>query len=67
MAEATRVQGTFLRDVLKNADSRNFRIFSPDKETASNRWNDSVFEVTDRESTAEHLPTTARTCRRTAG
>jgi xylulose-5-phosphate/fructose-6-phosphate phosphoketolase len=56
LAEATRVQGAFLRDVLKkNADSRNFRIFSPD-ETASNRWND-VFEATDRESTAEHLDT----------
>jgi xylulose-5-phosphate/fructose-6-phosphate phosphoketolase len=54
--EATRVQGKFLRDVLKrNADSRNFRLFSPD-ETASNRWND-VFEVTTRESVAEILPT----------
>jgi len=54
--EATRVQGKFLRDVLKcNEDSRNFRLFSPD-ETASNRWND-VFEVTDRESVAEILPT----------
>ncbi|HEX4959473.1 MAG TPA: phosphoketolase family protein [Thermoanaerobaculia bacterium] len=56
VAEATRVQGKLLRDVLKrNADSRNFRLFSPD-ETASNRWND-VFEVTDRESVAETLPT----------
>ena len=56
MDEATRVQGKFLRDVLKrNADSRNFRLFSPD-ETASNRWND-VFDVTDRESVAEILPT----------
>jgi xylulose-5-phosphate/fructose-6-phosphate phosphoketolase len=56
MDEATRVQGKFLRDVLKrNSDSRNFRLFSPD-ETASNRWND-VFEVTDRESVAEILPT----------
>jgi xylulose-5-phosphate/fructose-6-phosphate phosphoketolase len=54
--EATRVQGKFLRDVLKrNEDSRNFRLFSPD-ETASNRWND-VFEVTNRESVAEILPT----------
>ncbi len=50
--EATRVQGTFLRDVLKlNADRGNFRVFSPD-ETNSNRWNP-VFEVTNRESTAE--------------
>ncbi len=54
-AEATRVQGAFVRDVLKlNADQRNFRIFSPD-ETASNRWN-AVFEVTSRCSTAEILP-----------
>jgi xylulose-5-phosphate/fructose-6-phosphate phosphoketolase len=54
-AEATRVQGQFLRDVLKlNADARNFRIFSPD-ETASNRW-DAVFEVTNRCSTAEIIP-----------
>ncbi len=52
-AEATRVQGQFIRDVItKNAD--NFRVFSPD-ETASNRWN-AVFEVTDRCSTAEILP-----------
>jgi xylulose-5-phosphate/fructose-6-phosphate phosphoketolase len=51
-AEATRVQGTFIRDVLKsNARARNFRIFSPD-ETASNRWN-AVFDATDRCSVAE--------------
>ncbi|MDR3387597.1 MAG: phosphoketolase family protein [Rudaea sp.] len=51
-AEATRVQGELIRDVLKlNADARNFRVFSPD-ETASNRWN-AVFEVTNRCSTAE--------------
>ncbi|WP_139556729.1 phosphoketolase family protein [Methylotetracoccus oryzae] len=51
-AEATRVQGRFIRDVLAgNADARNFRVFSPD-ETASNRW-DAVFEVTDRCSTAD--------------
>src|SRR5882724_8735851 len=55
-AEATRIQGRFIRDVLKlNADSRNFRVVSPD-ELTSNRWND-VFEVTDRCSTAEILPT----------
>jgi xylulose-5-phosphate/fructose-6-phosphate phosphoketolase len=52
LAEATRVQGVFLRDTLKlNEGNRNFRLFSPD-ETASNRWN-AVFEETDRESTAE--------------
>jgi xylulose-5-phosphate/fructose-6-phosphate phosphoketolase len=54
-AEATRVQGAFIRDVMKlNAEGRNFRVFSPD-ETASNRWN-AVFEVTDRCSTAEISP-----------
>ena len=54
-AESTRVQGAYLRDVLKlNADAGNFRIFSPD-ETASNRWN-AVFEVTNRCSTADILP-----------
>jgi xylulose-5-phosphate/fructose-6-phosphate phosphoketolase len=53
-AEATRVQGTFVRDVLK-ANRDNFRIFSPD-ETNSNRWN-AVFEVTARCSTATILPT----------
>jgi xylulose-5-phosphate/fructose-6-phosphate phosphoketolase len=51
-AESTRVQGEFIRDVLKlNAGARNFRIFSPD-ETASNRWTN-LFEITDRCSTAE--------------
>ncbi len=46
-AESTRVQGAYLRDVMKlNAAARNFRIFSPD-ELASNRWQD-VLEVTDR-------------------
>jgi xylulose-5-phosphate/fructose-6-phosphate phosphoketolase len=47
IAEATRVMGELLRDVMKlNADARNFRIVGPD-ETASNRWN-ALFEVTDR-------------------
>jgi xylulose-5-phosphate/fructose-6-phosphate phosphoketolase len=55
VAEATRVQGTFLRDVMTcNAESKNFRIVSPD-ETASNRWN-AVFDVTNRESTAGIIP-----------
>ena len=54
-AEATRVQGTFLRDVMKlNLDSRNFRLFSPD-ENNSNRWQD-VLEVTNRCYMAEILP-----------
>jgi len=55
-AEATRVTGTFLRDVLKNSQKeRNFRVFGPD-ETASNRL-DAVFQVTDRTSTAKILKT----------
>jgi xylulose-5-phosphate/fructose-6-phosphate phosphoketolase len=55
VGEATRVMGTFLRDVMKlNAESKNFRIVSPD-ETASNRWT-ALFEVTNRESTAEIIP-----------
>jgi xylulose-5-phosphate/fructose-6-phosphate phosphoketolase len=55
-AEATRVMGTFLRDVIaKNSDLRNFRLFGPD-ETTSNRLN-SVFEVTNRVFTGEILPT----------
>lgn len=46
-AEATRVQGQYLRDVMKlNLESRNFRLFSPD-ENNSNRWQ-SVLEVTNR-------------------
>ncbi len=46
-AEATRVLGTFLRDVMKlNVDSKNFRVFGPD-ETASNRL-DALYEVTDK-------------------
>jgi xylulose-5-phosphate/fructose-6-phosphate phosphoketolase len=54
-AEATRIQGQFIRDVLQvNAGAHNFRVFSPD-ETTSNRWN-AVFEVTDRCLTAEILP-----------
>ena len=34
--EATRVQGRFIRDVVRD-NPDNFRVFSPD-ETASNRW-----------------------------
>jgi xylulose-5-phosphate/fructose-6-phosphate phosphoketolase len=52
-AESTRIQGQFIRDVIKN-NPENFRVFSPD-ETASNRWGD-VFDVTNRCSTAEILP-----------
>ena len=53
-AEATRVLGTFLRDVMaKNMES--FRVFGPD-ETASNRLG-AVLEVTNRTWEAEILPT----------
>lgn len=54
-AESTRVQGQFIRDVLKlNAGAHNFRVFSPD-ETTSNRWS-AVFEVTNRCSVGEIHP-----------
>ena len=53
-AEATQIQGGFIRDILKQ-NPKNFRVFSPD-ETASNRWQD-VFEATNRESMAEILKT----------
>ncbi|HYW43026.1 MAG TPA: phosphoketolase family protein [Bryobacteraceae bacterium] len=55
IAEATRVMGRFLRDVMKlNMEARNFRVVGPD-ETASNRL-DALFEVTNRDSTAEIIP-----------
>ena len=54
-AEATRVLGIFLRDVMKlNSDAKNFRVFGPD-ETASNRL-DALFEVTDKEWMEPLLP-----------
>jgi len=53
-AEATRVMGRFLRDVMQqNLASRNFRLFSPD-ENNSNRWQD-VLEVTKRAWMAERI------------
>jgi len=55
-AEATRVQGKYLAEVMKrNLASKNFRIFSPD-ENASNRWQD-IFAVSKRGFTGEILPT----------
>ena len=55
-AEATRVMGTMLRDVMRlNADAANFRVMGPD-ETTSNRL-DALFDVTDRMSSAVVLPT----------
>ncbi len=51
-AEATRVLGQFLREVMKcNLKSGNFRVFGPD-ETASNRL-DAIFEVTGKDWQAE--------------
>lgn len=48
LAEATRVMGIFLRDVMKlNLDSKNFRVFGPD-ETSSNRL-EALYQVTDKE------------------
>ncbi|MDR3530052.1 MAG: phosphoketolase family protein [Rhodopila sp.] len=53
--ESTRVMGAFLRDVMKaNADTRNFRVFSPD-ENNSNRLND-VLDATNRAWDAETIP-----------
>ena len=53
-AEATKVLGMFLRDIIRRNPS-DFRIFGPD-ETASNRLSP-VFEATDRAWIAETLPT----------
>ena len=65
IAEATKVFGMFLRDVMKlNIDAKNFRVFGPD-ETASNRL-DALYEVTGNVlmepilSTDEHQSTTGR-------
>jgi xylulose-5-phosphate/fructose-6-phosphate phosphoketolase len=55
-AEATRVLGGFLRDVMKlNLDTKNYRIFGPD-ETASNRL-EAVYEVSDKIFMEPLLPT----------
>ena len=54
-AEATRILGRYLRDVMKlNLEQRNFRMFGPD-ETASNRL-DAVLEVTGKTWEAATLP-----------
>ncbi|WPH11521.1 phosphoketolase family protein [Variovorax paradoxus] len=53
-AEATRVAGLFLREVMRrNEAARNFRVMGPD-ETTSNRLG-ALFDVTARTSTAEIL------------
>jgi xylulose-5-phosphate/fructose-6-phosphate phosphoketolase len=55
-AEATRILGQMLRDVMRlNDETKNFRVVGPD-ETTSNRL-DALFEVTDRMSTARIEPT----------
>jgi xylulose-5-phosphate/fructose-6-phosphate phosphoketolase len=54
LAESTRILGGLLRDVMRR-NPTSFRLMGPD-ETASNRL-DAVFEVTDRVSEAEILPT----------
>jgi len=54
-AEATRVMGNFVRDIVKlNEPTKNFRVFGPD-ETASNRLG-AVFEVTNRAFMGERIP-----------
>jgi xylulose-5-phosphate/fructose-6-phosphate phosphoketolase len=56
IGEATRVLGKMLRDIMMmNAEARNFRVFGPD-ETSSNRL-EALFEVTNRMSAANILPT----------
>jgi xylulose-5-phosphate/fructose-6-phosphate phosphoketolase len=55
-AEATRILGKFLRDVMKlNSEAKNFRVFGPD-ETASNRL-DAIYEATDKVFMEAILPT----------
>jgi len=54
-AEATRVLGGFLRDIMKcNVESKNFRVFGPD-ETASNRL-EALYEATGKEWMEPILP-----------
>jgi xylulose-5-phosphate/fructose-6-phosphate phosphoketolase len=54
-AEATRILGRFLRDVMKlNAEAKNFRVFGPD-ETASNRL-EALYQATNKEWMEPQLP-----------
>ncbi|MDR2877231.1 MAG: phosphoketolase family protein, partial [Chromatiales bacterium] len=54
-AEATRVMGKLLRDVMKlNLAQKNFRVFGPD-ENSSNRL-DAIYAVTERTWMAQRLP-----------
>jgi xylulose-5-phosphate/fructose-6-phosphate phosphoketolase len=59
-AEATRVLGAFLRDIIRRNPDR-FRLFGPD-ETESNRLS-AVFEATDKVFGGEILPTDAHLAR----
>jgi xylulose-5-phosphate/fructose-6-phosphate phosphoketolase len=55
IGEATRVLGSFLRDIMKrNMKNKNFRVFGPD-ETASNRLA-ALFEVTGKTWMDETIP-----------
>jgi xylulose-5-phosphate/fructose-6-phosphate phosphoketolase len=55
LAEATKIMGGFLRDVMKlNLEAANFRVMGPD-ETASNRLQ-ALFEVSDRVLAADIIP-----------
>jgi xylulose-5-phosphate/fructose-6-phosphate phosphoketolase len=55
LAEATRISGEFVRDIIRlNADRRNFRVMAPD-ELVSNRLG-AVLEATNRVWLAERLP-----------
>lgn len=55
LAEATRVKGCFLRDVMKlNLGQKNFRVMGPD-EVASNRLS-ALFEVTNRAWMEKTIP-----------
>jgi xylulose-5-phosphate/fructose-6-phosphate phosphoketolase len=55
-AEATKILGYFLRDIMKeNLQTKNFRVFGPD-ETASNRLQ-AIYEVTEKRWIAEYLKT----------
>jgi xylulose-5-phosphate/fructose-6-phosphate phosphoketolase len=60
-SEATRVAGTFLREVIERNDD-NFRVFGPD-ETASNRLQ-AVFDATDKVWEAGILPVDEHLARR---
>jgi xylulose-5-phosphate/fructose-6-phosphate phosphoketolase len=54
-AEATRILGKYLREVMKcNLESKNFRVFGPD-ETASNRL-EAIYDVSKKTWESETLP-----------